>query len=583
MSIDTIGQGQSPAIATRLMTGLTATGTNQATAFPLAHHAAHEFISVPAGTGAVLPVPRLPSEVSVFNGGLNALAIYPPIGGTINGGSANAPVTLAAVAGITLWASSLSSWYTTSTGVAGGGGGSGTVTLVTAGTGLAGGNITTTGTIAIAASGVGTPQLASSAVTYAKLQNAGASVLLGNPTGGPAAPTEITLGTGLGFSAGSLVATGGTGTVTSILTGAGLTGGPITGSGTVAILAGGVGSTQLAPASVTYTKIQPVTAARLLGNPTGSLGSPSEITLGTGLSFAGSTLNVAAGGTGTVTSITSGTGLTGGTITTSGTVAIASGGVGTTQLAASGVTYANIQNVAASSLLGNPTGSPAAPVEITLAANSGLIFSAGTITTSSVSVSSLFDSALGSVQGDVLYRGASTWNVLAPGASGQLLSSGGAAANPSWITASGTGTVTSVSVVTANGFSGTVASATTAPAITLSLAPTGLHIDSHYGVITADTYASTTTLNLATSDWHQITLTGNVTIALASPTVGQMFTVVLIQGGSGSNTATWFTTIKWAGGTPPTLTTSVGGIDVLSFKCVSSGQYYGFVLGQAFA
>lgn len=40
--------------------------------------------------------------------------------------------------------------------------------------------------------------------------------------------------------------------------------------------------------------------------------------------------------------------------------------------------------------------------------------------------------ALGSSQGDVLYRGASGWSVLAPGTSGYALVTGGAGANPSW-------------------------------------------------------------------------------------------------------------------------------------------------------
>jgi len=48
------------------------------------------------------------------------------------------------------------------------------------------------------------------------------------------------------------------------------------------------------------------------------------------------------GGTGTVTSVDSGTGLTGGPITTSGTLSIASGGVDTTQLADDAVTTAKL-------------------------------------------------------------------------------------------------------------------------------------------------------------------------------------------------------------------------------------------------
>lgn len=53
------------------------------------------------------------------------------------------------------------------------------------------------------------------------------------------------------------------------------------------------------------------------------------------------------------------------------------------------------------------------------------------------------------------------------GQSGKVLSTNGT--NSSWIAAGGTGTVTSVSVTTANGVSGTVATATTTPAITLTL------------------------------------------------------------------------------------------------------------------
>lgn len=62
------------------------------------------------------------------------------------------------------------------------------------------------------------------------------------------------------------------------------------------------------------------------------------------------------------------------------------------------------------------------------------------------SLSALIDSALGSTQGNILYRNNSIWTVLAPGTSGQLLQSGGAAANPSWTTASGTGNTSTLAL-----------------------------------------------------------------------------------------------------------------------------------------
>jgi hypothetical protein len=58
----------------------------------------------------------------------------------------------------------------------------------------------------IGASAVTTSKINAAAVTYAKIQNVAATALLGNPTGSPAAPSEITLGANLSFSGTTLVA-----------------------------------------------------------------------------------------------------------------------------------------------------------------------------------------------------------------------------------------------------------------------------------------------------------------------------------------------------------------------------------------
>lgn len=114
------------------------------------------------------------------------------------------------------------------------------------------------------------------------------------------------------------------------------------------------------------------------------------------------------------------------------------------------------------------------------------------------------------------------------------------------------------------------------------LPTTGLNITSHYGTITSDTDAATITFDLNASDWHTVTLGGNRTLALTNATVGQQFTIALVQDATGSRTVTWFNTIKWAGGTTPTLTTTNGKADIFTFKCYSTGNYYGFVAGQNF-
>lgn len=76
------------------------------------------------------------------------------------------------------------------------------------------------------------------------------------------------------------------------------------------------------------------------------------------------------------------------------------------------------------------------------------------------SLASVMD-AIGSTQGDILYRSTSGWVPLAPGSSGQVLQSGGAGANPSWTSVGAPGTLsgTFLSVIGANGNSASIAEA----------------------------------------------------------------------------------------------------------------------------
>lgn len=69
------------------------------------------------------------------------------------------------------------------------------------------------------------------------------------------------------------------------------------------------------------------------------------------------------------------------------------------------------------------------------------------------------------------------------------------------------------------------------------------------------------------------TLTANVTYTFQSPTAsGTWFTLVLIQGGVGSFTATWPGTITWEAATTPTLSTAVGAKDLI--HCLYDGAVY---------
>jgi hypothetical protein len=97
-------------------------------------------------------------------------------------------------------------------------------------------------------------------------------------------------------------------------------------------------------------------------------------------------------------------------------------------------------------------------------------------------------------------------------------------------------------------------------------------------IVTA-TDGATVTFNLSLGNIQQVTLGGNRTLALSNVSVGQCFIINLIQDGTGSRTVTWFETIKWAGGSAPTLTTTAAKTDSLGFICVSAG-YLGYIVGQ---
>lgn len=93
--------------------------------------------------------------------------------------------------------------------------------------------------------------------------------------------------------------------------------------------------------------------------------------------------------------------------------------------------------------------------------------------------------------------------------------------------------------------------------------------------------AGTATLDLSKGNIHHITMpSGNITIALSNGTAGQCFIIRILQDATGGRTVTWFTTILWAGGTAPTLTTTASKADTLGFEVTGSATYDGFVVGQ---
>ena len=86
------------------------------------------------------------------------------------------------------------------------------------------------------------------------------------------------------------------------------------------------------------------------------------------------------------------------------------------------------------------------------------------------------------------------------------------------------------------------------------------------------------TLDLANGSVQIITLTGNATITMPTATSGKSFVMMLKQDGTGSRTVTW-STVKWAGGTAPTITSTASRQDILSFFADGT-NWYGVVVAQ---
>lgn len=80
------------------------------------------------------------------------------------------------------------------------------------------------------------------------------------------------------------------------------------------------------------------------------------------------------------------------------------------------------------------------------------------------------------------------------------------------------------------------------------------------------------TIDWRTGNHHKSTLTGNVTYTFTAPGGATTLTLKLVQDATGSRTATWPATVKWPGGTAPTLTTTAAAVDFVS--CYYDGTNY---------
>jgi hypothetical protein len=91
------------------------------------------------------------------------------------------------------------------------------------------------------------------------------------------------------------------------------------------------------------------------------------------------------------------------------------------------------------------------------------------------------------------------------------------------------------------------------------------------------TDAATTTWNVANGANAVWTNNGtNRTLTLSNLVGGYTYTLRIVQGSGGSHTVATWTNVEWSGGTAPTLSTTAGAVDVVSFYySANTGLLYG--------
>lgn len=101
---------------------------------------------------------------------------------------------------------------------------------------------------------------------------------------------------------------------------------------------------------------------------------------------------------------------------------------------------------------------------------------------------------------------------------------------------------------------------------------------------TPATGAQTVALDCALNNKHIVSghASGTaITFTIANAVENQPFIVSILQGGTTVSTiSAWFATVRWAGGSAPTLTATLNKRDTFGFIRTGANTYDGFVIGQ---
>jgi hypothetical protein len=169
------------------------------------------------------------------------------------------------------------------------------------------------------------------------------------------------------------------------------------------------------------------------------------------------------------------------------------------------------------------------------------------------------------------------------GTSGQVLTSAGAGAVPTWTTPTGT-VYPGAGIPNSTGSAWGTSYSTSGTGSSVALANNATLITfTGTGIKETSTVISASNIDMNAGNYFTKTISGTTTFTISNAaSSGTVNSFILQLTNGGSATVNWFSGVKWAGGTAPTLTAS--GYDDLGFFTIDGGTtWQGFVLGKAMA